>query len=226
MLTIDPPPIYVTQTTPTSRLVEIVPPLVLTRLPRSLCGVLRCVLPLSPGRSRQGVPFTYLLRAILEQDSTLDEALERITTANRTCDLILGVGDGKAEAAKDFPFRSIEYSASVANIIGPDNLQPVNDTWHAPITDVVYHGMDWLCPGYSVVLGDQLNKFHGNITVENAVSDIIARTQTGNLHIAVYDLERSGMYVSFAAGSAHANDTDTMAYERQFTKVDLAVAFA
>lgn len=39
----------------------------------------------------------------------------------------------------------------MANFITDTNLQPVNDTWHAPIDDVVYHGMDWLCPGYSEV---------------------------------------------------------------------------
>ena len=30
-------------------------------------------------------------------------------------------------------------------------LRPRNDTWHARIDSVVYHGMDWLCPPYSQV---------------------------------------------------------------------------
>jgi exportin-7 len=45
--------------------------------------------------SRIGVPFTFLLRDILQFDNSLEMALNRITNANRTCDLILGVGDGK-----------------------------------------------------------------------------------------------------------------------------------
>lgn len=45
--------------------------------------------------SRIGNPFTFVLREILEFDQTLDQALTRIETAHRTCNLILGVGDGK-----------------------------------------------------------------------------------------------------------------------------------
>ncbi|XP_076461219.1 protein dcd1B-like isoform X2 [Babylonia areolata] len=45
--------------------------------------------------SRFGVPFTFLLRDILQFDTTLNHSLDRITNAPRTCDLILGVGDGK-----------------------------------------------------------------------------------------------------------------------------------
>ena len=37
----------------------------------------------------------YLLRDIIQFDSSLQEAMQRITDAHRTCDLILGVGDGK-----------------------------------------------------------------------------------------------------------------------------------
>ena len=49
--------------------------------------------------SRIGVPFTFLLRDILQFDDSLESALKRITNANRTCDLILGVGDGKVGAS-------------------------------------------------------------------------------------------------------------------------------
>lgn len=41
----------------------------------------------------------------------------------------------------------------------------------------------------------------GNITVENTISDIIARTQTGDLHVAVYDLTDLVMYASLAKRS-------------------------
>jgi len=37
-----------------------------------------------------------ILRDILQFDTTIVEAEARLTNANRTCDLILGVGDGKA----------------------------------------------------------------------------------------------------------------------------------
>jgi hypothetical protein len=48
--------------------------------------------------------------------------------------------------------------------------------------------MDWLCPGFNSVLGAQLTKYHGNITAANTIRDVTAITQTGDLHIAIYDV--------------------------------------
>ena len=47
--------------------------------------------------SRFGIPFTFILRDILQFDSSLQDAISRISSSNRTCDLILGVGDAKVE---------------------------------------------------------------------------------------------------------------------------------
>jgi hypothetical protein len=108
--------------------------------------------------SRFGVPFTCILRDILQFDNTIDDSINRIANAHRTCSLILGVGDGKLNE-----FRSVEYSASVANFFDDQNMQPEAD-WHPRVKDLVYYGMDWLCPNYSVVLHQQLMKHYGNIT--------------------------------------------------------------
>jgi hypothetical protein len=39
--------------------------------------------------------FQFLLRDILQFDETIDDSINRIVSYPRTCDLILGVGDGK-----------------------------------------------------------------------------------------------------------------------------------
>ncbi len=49
-----------------------------------------------------GTPFVFLLRDILQYDNSYLDAINRITTANRTCDLILGVGDGNAATFRSF----------------------------------------------------------------------------------------------------------------------------
>lgn len=88
--------------------------------------------------------------------------------------------------------------------------------------NVVYWGMDWLCPGYSLVLSEQLTRFHGNITIENSIQYITAITQTGDLRIFYYlifvglmgylpmtfvadivlsDLTNQKMYIAYAAAS-------------------------
>jgi len=163
--------------------------------------------------SRFGVPFTFLMRDIIQFDQTLDDSITRISSAQRTCDLILGVGDGKLGY-----FRGFQYSAAVANVIDDKNLRPVNNTWHAPIDNVVYWGMDWLCPGYSKVLGAQLMKFHGNITAENTIRYITAIAQTGDLHLVISDLTNQKMWIAFAAQDGISGPK--YAYDRQFLMLD------
>ena len=170
-----------------------------------------------------GVPFVFLLRDILQFDQAYTDAVDRIQSANRTCDLILGVGDGKAGGA----FRGFAYSGSQVEVYDDANLEPYNntpDTWHPRFTDVVYWGMDWLCPGYSRPLAAQIAALHGALTPANMISDVLGRVQTGDVHIAVYDLTRSAMYVSFMAP---LNTTvPQMAYDRQYTALDMPQMWA
>lgn len=107
--------------------------------------------------SRFGNPFTFVLRDVLQWDKTLNESVHRMQTTKRTCNLILGVGDGKSE------FRSFQYSHSVCNVIGDTNALPKAD-WHPAIENAVYYGMDWGCPAFHERLHEMLIKNYGNIT--------------------------------------------------------------
>ncbi|KAL5014130.1 hypothetical protein ScPMuIL_008400 [Solemya velum] len=167
--------------------------------------------------SRFGVPFTYLLRDILQFDETLDDAVNRISNSARTCDLILGVGDGKLGE-----FRGVEYSASVSNFFDDQNLQPKAD-WHPRINNVVYWGMDWLCKSYSAVFARQLQKYHGNITADNVIRDMVSIIQSGDLQAAIYDLKNSVAYLANARAS-HASGPGS-AYDRQFIRLDMKTLF-
>ena len=80
-------------------------------------------------------------------------------------------------------------------------MLPYNTTWHPRIKDIVYYGMDWICPGYNLVLSEQIKKFYGNITAEITISDILPIVQTGDLHAAIYDLVNMQLWVGFAAPS-------------------------
>ena len=76
-----------------------------------------------------------------------------------------------------------------------------------------YAGMDWLCPGFNEVLGKQLTALHGNITANNTIREVVPIVQTGDLHIAVYDLPNEILYTA----NAKADDETgpPMAYDRQ-----------
>jgi len=169
--------------------------------------------------SRIGVPFIFLLRDILQFDDTIDDAISRMANAHRTCDLILGVGDGKLGT-----FRGMEYSYSTLKVFDDQNMQPYDATWHPRIKDTVYWGMDWICPSYNEVLGEQIQKYYGQISPQIAIQYLTAIEKSGDNHLAFYDLSNLELYVSFAA--PHSVGGPVAAYDRQFTHLDLTKLFA
>lgn len=72
--------------------------------------------------------------------------------------------------------------------------------------------MDWLCPNYDRVLSRQLITYHGNLTAELTISQIVPIVQTGNLHIAVYNHQHNLLYVANARGDSETGPD--MAYDR------------
>lgn len=84
--------------------------------------------------------------------------------------------------------------------------------------------MDWLCPGFSRPLGQQIKAAWGAISPARIISDVTALVTTGDVHIAVYDLTDQVMYVSFMAADPSA--VPQMAYDRPFTQLDLKSLFA
>jgi hypothetical protein len=170
--------------------------------------------------SRFGIPFTYILRDFLQWDNSLNESLTRITNANRTCDLILGVGDGVNAA-----FRGIEYSASTANFYTDTDMMPEAD-WHPRINNTVYYGMDWLCPNYDEVLAQQITYAYGQITPELGIKNITAILTSGDNFVSYYDLTpgHPTMFTSFAG--AHGCSGAPEAYNRQFSSLDMKALFS
>jgi len=167
--------------------------------------------------SRIGYPFIFILRDILQWDFSLDDAINRMANARRTCDLLLGVGDRKLGE-----FRGMEYSYSTLNVFDDQNLMP-NTTWHPRMNNVVYWGMDWICPSYNTILHNQLQKYYGALSPETAIKYITAVEKSGDNHIAYYDLTDMQLYVSYAA--PHNIGGPAEAYARQFTQFDLKTLF-
>jgi glycerate-2-kinase len=83
--------------------------------------------------------------------------------------------------------------------------------------------MDWLCPGYSEVLAKQLTLYHGNITAINTIRDIVSIVQTGDLHVAIYDMSHDFLYVSNARGDHESGPL--FAYDRTFVRLNTTDLF-
>lgn len=165
-----------------------------------------------------GYPFGFVIRDVLQFDQSLTDAIDRITGAKRTCDLILGVGDGKSNS-----FRGFRYSPDSALVMDDANLLPLED-WHPRIPSVVYWGMDWICENDNRMLSHQLNAYYGNISVHNTIRNMLPYVQTGNLHIAIYDHSAMTMHLAFAADSTYSGPLMN-AYQRQYVRLDMARLF-
>jgi isopenicillin-N N-acyltransferase like protein len=87
----------------------------------------------------KGEPWMFILRDVLKYETSLSDAITRIQNSDRTCNLIIGVGDGEISSV-----NGIQYSGYVANPYDDQTLLPENATWHPIIDGVVYNGMDWL----------------------------------------------------------------------------------
>jgi len=174
--------------------------------------------------SRHGNPFTYLLRDILQFDDSLQDSIDHITNANRTCDLILGVGDGTL--GHDVAgFRGVEYSYSTANFFDDTNMEPEAD-WHPRIPNTVYYGMDWNCPNYDTVFAQQINVLYGNITPENGILNITAILTSGDNFVSWYDLTPTSQNLFTAFASAHGVSGPANGYDREFTKIPMMDVWA
>ncbi|ETO13965.1 hypothetical protein RFI_23402 [Reticulomyxa filosa] len=162
----------------------------------------------------------YVLRDILQFDTSVQDATNRFESIRRTCYLILGVGDGKQDE-----FLGYQYSTSVLNAYTDTNMEPYNETWHPRIDNIVYWGMDWMDPGYSGALSQQLELYYGNITYNTAIKDIIAHVQSGDLHIALYDYANDQVFISIHSKSDQ-NTAFQNAYQRPYIRFDLNDLFA
>jgi len=172
--------------------------------------------------SDAGIPFTYVLRDILQFDKSQADGVARLQNAARTCKLILGVG-GAGPNDPTPTFNSIQYSYSVCNVMNDTTMMPDAD-WHARIPNMVYYGMDWLCPNYDKVLRAQLLKYNGQLTPEAAIRDIMPIVQTGDLHVYVANLPSLDFYVAHARRSDGQGPVN--AYDRPYIHLKLGDLFA
>merc|ERR1739848_348656 len=96
------------------------------------------------------------------------------------------------------------------------------------IENVVYWGMDWFCPPYHQQMHDRIEANWGEITAENTMRDIIPRTNTGNMHVTVYDYNNWDMYVAFARQDKNKDDEGLErlnAWERSYTRLPMEEIF-
>eukprot|EP01006_Ploeotia_vitrea_P019195 TRINITY_DN5134_c0_g1_i1.p1 TRINITY_DN5134_c0_g1~~TRINITY_DN5134_c0_g1_i1.p1 ORF type:complete len:426 (-),score=48.71 TRINITY_DN5134_c0_g1_i1:97-1374(-) len=166
---------------------------------------------------REGTPFLYLPREVLTKDTSVDEATNTIQTAQRTVNLLVGIGDGKTGDTV-----GIKYSSDHAVPMKGGHVEPIAP-WHKQFPEpspVVWWCMDYLCPTFDKVLGGELEKYvpHHNVTAENILRHMFPTANTGNLHVMIYEAARDYIYISVAGAKSDA-------YAEPYMKFHLPIFF-
>jgi hypothetical protein len=166
--------------------------------------------------TRNGIPFTLMLRDILEFDTSVDEALKRMESVKRTCSVWVGVG---APSSLE-KFTVVQYDREFVRHFNDSNLEASNPQ-HPQLPDVVYVDKH-VQPSTDPCLGSLLQDAHGAITPEMLVR-VASVHETGDTHVAVYDFLRMEMLVSNA--SPFVNNSVIPAYDRAFVRLDMKALF-
>jgi len=175
---------------------------------------------------RAGIPWHFLFRDMLQFDQNVSAAINRIETATRTCSIFLGLGDHG-----DGNFKVVEYSHDRVEIFGDSTPFPGYEPTppqHPLLTNVVYVDKHTQ-PSTDPCLGSLLQKYYGAIGPQ-ALIDVTALLQTGDMHAAIYDYQNDYVYVSVATQTQPFPPQDPNAvvpsYNRQFIQLNMQSLFS
>jgi hypothetical protein len=175
---------------------------------------------------REGIPWTFLLRDILQYDETIEDALDRINNANRTCAMFWGLGDHAS-----MTFNAIEYSYPEVNVFAPETPFPgfaPQPPEHPNIPEVVYIDKH-VQPSTSPCMASLIQEGYSELNA-NFIINMTSFMQSGDLHSAVYDYGNDKMYIAVATqtGTWPSPDPASVipAYDRSFIEFDMAELFS
>jgi len=169
-------------------------------------------------KSREGTPWTQVLRDILQYDNSVTEGLNRLIAAHRTCSIWVGLGHTETSRTQ---FNIVAYSYQQINVYDDMNFQ-VNNSAHPQIKDIVYVDKH-VQPSGNPCLGELLKNNYGKLNAPNIIQNVTPIIQTGDMHLAVYDFLQNLVYVSNA--SPWVNNTCTPAYDRPFVRLNMTELF-
>ena len=162
----------------------------------------------NPTETMSGKPMPFLLRDILAYASTLKDAHRMIKESLGTNSFVFLISDGKTKEAELYVKDRERFLA-----FKPGQELKDNKIDLPGIKDVVYGGH------YSEKMTEQLNKYHGQVTPEIIMKEIIpAIVMPSNFQNVVYDPVHLNFWVS------NAKSKTERAAEQPYTFFDLAKA--
>jgi len=166
--------------------------------------------------ARRGIPWHFMLRDILQWDKTVDDAINRVEAADRTCSIFIGVGNPKQNY-----FRVLEYSYEAVTVLDDYNY-PVYPN-HSRKPGLVFVNKHYQ-PSTDPCLGGYLDANYGTIDYE-VLLQATAYHETGDTHAAIYDFPNMNLYVT-SAGVYDPKVGAVPAYKRPWTKLSMTALWA
>jgi len=174
---------------------------------------------LQPG-SYHGEADVFVLRDILQNSKTKEEAEAYVNSIPRTWAIWIGIGDYKSQK-----LDLVGYQQS--SVVTYNDVTMPSMTGQPFISEVAYvdkHPQ----PSHSTDLPEALQDFYGNISCESSKT-ITKFHQTGDVHIASYDFTANHMYVAIGKVNSKgqygpegsSNMDQWKAYNRPFVKFNL-----
>jgi len=152
----------------------------------------------------RGYPWTLMLQDILRFDHDVDEAIARISGANRTCSIWIGLGQGnrpnpRSSLASPLPpaFKLLASAFHEFHIYNPENF-PTYPPYHDYFEDLVFVDKH-IQPSLDACLNDLMHWGYGAFTAEAFFRVVTALAQPGDMHIAVFDFDRKDLYIACAS---------------------------
>lgn len=168
-------------------------------------------------KPRDGYPWHFLLRDILQFSGDMTDAMNRIINAQRTCSIFMGIGDGVSNQ-----FRVVEYSHDYVNFFDDRNFPAYPNHPLMP-------GLVWVDkhvqPSQDPCMTNLLKQNYGKLTPDVIIRQIVSRFQTGNMHIAIYDYAEMDIYLSICSPVPLSGPVE-LAFDRPFAKLSLSALFA
>eukprot|EP01127_Copromyxa_protea_P004456 TRINITY_DN14317_c0_g1_i1.p1 TRINITY_DN14317_c0_g1~~TRINITY_DN14317_c0_g1_i1.p1 ORF type:complete len:423 (-),score=87.84 TRINITY_DN14317_c0_g1_i1:40-1308(-) len=161
--------------------------------------------------SREGIPWHFMLRDILQWDKSVDDAINRVNHADRTCSIFIGVGD------PEHKFRVMEYAYEGVTVYDDRNFPSYPG--HPRREGLVFVNKH-VQPSNHPCLGDFLDTFYGNIDY-SVLIQAAAHHKTGDTHAAIYDFGNDHLYVTLASIYDPVNGA-VPAYNREWSRLTMS----
>jgi isopenicillin-N N-acyltransferase like protein len=152
----------------------------------------------------EGEPMCFLMRDVIQNSKTLDEAVTRVREADRTSSYLYCIGDGKIPDA-----RALATCHDKCDVYDPSTLP------FPHLRDTVYMSMG-LDSGWNQKVHDVLAKGDGQIDMAFAEQQVMCGLGTGDLHAVAFDVTDRRLDV------ANATMDGQNGFEREFVSFDLA----